>query len=122
MPHEFTGAPILLKIAAPFDGYYLQKDLLKGNLDNNTLHGFMLSANCDTSIDYPNARETEIYGINDSGQIVRMYLDQSLIGHDFLATPGSYPFPAPIRAPTTMLLLGLGVGKGQEKVQELNSI
>ena len=50
-----------------------------------TRHGFLLSNGTYTSIDFPNATDTFIYGLNDLGEIVGRWDDSTGTVHGFYA-------------------------------------
>jgi probable HAF family extracellular repeat protein len=64
-------------------------------LDGDT-HGFLDNAGAFTTVDYPNARLTELWGVNDSGEIV----GDASVGGAFLDIAG---------VPTTIAYPGSGI-------------
>lgn len=52
---------------------------------SGTYHGFLLTAQSFTSLDYPGAATTEAWGINNAGQIVGRHFDSDGVVHGFLA-------------------------------------
>ena len=56
-----------------------------------------------TTIDVPGAFQTNLSGINNSGQIVEVYRDAHGLSHGFLATPTGASVPEP----AGLLLLGI---------------
>ena len=52
---------------------------------NGSVHGFLLSGGTYTTIDYPNAAGTELYGITDLGGLVGQWQDAAGRNHGFYA-------------------------------------
>lgn len=74
-------------VTAYFDGTPAQHN---GGFNQNSLdslHGLLLSNGVYTPIDFPGARGTVAYGINDSGVIVGAYQDAGGRFHAYLRTP-----------------------------------
>ena len=57
-------------------------------------YGFMWSQGTLTAITPPNSISTEPMAINNSGAIVGAFIDTTVAGHGFLATPNKSPGPA----------------------------
>jgi probable HAF family extracellular repeat protein len=73
--------------------------------DASGVHGFLISDGIFTAqIDVPGASFTEVFGINDTGQIVGEFQFRPGNTLAFLATPN----PEAIPEPSTWLLLGSG--------------
>jgi len=68
-------------------------------------HGFLDTGGVFTTIDVPGALLTQAIGINNTGQIVGTFRNETGT-HGFLATPTGVP------APSTLLLLGTGLAFG----------
>ena len=77
-------------------------------------HGFLDTGGIFTAINVPGAVETETLGINDSGQIVGLFIDAKETGfgeHGFLDTGGAF---TAINVPGTLDTLAFGInGSGQ---------
>lgn len=59
--------------------------------DNNKVeHGFMRAAGKITNLDYPEAKITACYAINNSGEVVGQYQDTEGVFHAFLYSNGTY--------------------------------
>jgi probable HAF family extracellular repeat protein len=50
-------------------------------------HGFVLSKGVFTTVDFPDAHETQVLSINAKGEIVGAYFDANGDQHGFLGTP-----------------------------------
>jgi len=61
-----------------------------GDVDENSNVGFLYSGGTFTVIAYPGGNNTIVDSINNSGQIVGSYVDESGAGHGFLYSGGSY--------------------------------
>jgi hypothetical protein len=48
-------------------------------------HGYLLSNGTYTSIDYPNATQTQVYGLNDLGELSGNWVDAAGHDHGFYA-------------------------------------
>ena len=55
--------------------------------DGAGIHGFSLSEGTFTKIDVPGAILTDVWGINNRGDIVGRYTDNQLVVHSFLGIP-----------------------------------
>jgi hypothetical protein len=66
-------------------------DIIGEYRDNASVHhGFLLSDNQFSTIDFPGARETFAQAINVGGDIVGRYIDAGGMLHGFLLSGGSY--------------------------------
>ncbi|NOT10976.1 MAG: hypothetical protein HOP23_03935 [Methylococcaceae bacterium] len=77
---------------------------------NQNSHGFVLHDGMYTLLDVPNAISTVATDINDLGQIVGYYNDNSGYYRGFIATPVSVPAPIPFWLFGSAILGWLGFG------------
>ena len=68
-----------INLAGEIAGIYTKK--------GNGPHGFVLSNGTYTSVDFPTATGTWVYGLNDLGEIVGTWTDTAGNIHGFYAVP-----------------------------------
>ena len=58
--------------------------------ENNRVHGYLVSADAFTQIDFPDAAHTRAWDINPQGDIVGAYVDETNASHGFLLTTDGF--------------------------------
>jgi hypothetical protein len=74
-PRKLASSPTLLRIAFSIRGFD---------------HGFRLDKGVFTAIDFPDSASTDVWGLNECGEVVGSYIDSAGVNHGFVLIAGQF--------------------------------